>query len=379
MPNTRSSSFSLRSRRTLLIVLIAAGAGLAALVLALRPGTPAGSDKAAASQPAAQPKPALTVELITPEQVSWPQLVKANGNVSAWQESRIGSEIGGLRLVEVSAQVGDRVQRGQVLARFNDETVRAELAQAQAALSEAQAGFAEARQNADRVRQLGNKGALSEQQITQALTQEQTASARVKSAEAQLKTMQARLEQTRIKAPDDGVISQRDASLGDIGQQGQELFRLVRQGRIEWRAEVTAADSSTLRPGQSASITTPDGKTVAGKVRMVAPTADPQTRNILVYVDLEAGASAKPGMFARGEIATGDAAALVLPGSAVLLRDGFASVFTVTPEQRVKQLRVTLGRQQGERIEVRGLPAGTRVVASGGGFLADGDVVRVKP
>lgn len=328
-------------------------------------------------------KPVLSVSLVKPKTIEWAQTVAANGNVLAWQESLIGIEIGGVRLLELNAQVGDTVKKGQLLARFNDETVQAEVAQAKAALAETEAALAEAKQNADRVRQLGNTGAMSEQQMTEAYTKELTAKARVQSAKAQLSSAQVRLGQTRIVAPDDGIISARSASLGAVSQPGQELFRLVRQGRLEWQAEVTAAESGRIKAGQAATLALPTGKVLQGSVRKIAPTADMKTRNVLVYVDLknsDAGLSeAKPGMFAKGSIAVGKGTALAVPGSAVLLRDGFANVFVLqagTPS-KVKQIRVKLGRQADGMMEVAGIAADAQVVASGAGFLADGDVVRV--
>ena len=119
---------------------------------------------------------------------------------------------------------------------------------------------------------------------------------------------------------------------------------------------------------------------VSGRVRMVAPTVDPATRNGLVYVDLPQPGPAKPGMFARGSFEIGRSAALTLPQGAVLLRDGFSYVFVVGADAKVLQAKVTVGRRQGDRGEITGgLDAAARVVAAGGGFLADGDLVRVVP
>ena len=153
---------------------------------------------------------------------------------------------------------------------------------------------------------------------------------------------------------------------------------MIRQGRLEWRAEVAAPDLARLRPGDKALVTTPAGDTIAGKVRMIAPTVDVATRNGLVYVDLPAPGSLRAGMFARGEFDIGSSAALTLPQAAVLLRDGFHYVLRVGPDAKVVQTKVEVGRRVGGRVEITGgLGADARVVASGGGFLADGDLVRV--
>lgn len=305
----------------------------------------------------------------------------ANGNIVAWQEAVIGPEIGGNRLVEVLVNVGDTVRKGQLLARIASDTVAADLAQSKAALAETQAQAAEARANAERARQIEATGALSAQQISQYVTAEQTALARVDAARAKVQADELRLAQTRVAAPDDGVVSARTATVGSLAQPGQELFRLIRGGRLEWRAEVTAAELMRIRPGLAATLVTPGGQTVAGRVRTVAPTVDPQTRTALVYVDLPAGAAAagaRAGMFARGSFELGRASALSLPQTAVIQREGFSYAFRVDEASRVVQTKVEVGRRSGDRIEITaGLTPQTRVVASGVGFLADGDRVRV--
>jgi RND family efflux transporter MFP subunit len=270
------------------------------------------------------------------------------------------------------------VQKGQVLARLQSETVEAELAQTRAALAEAEASLAEARANAARARQVEGSGALSAQQSAQYLTAETTAQARLESAKARLTSEQLRLAQTRILAPDDGTISARSATLGAVVQPGTELYRLIRRDRLEWRAELTAADLAQIKPGMTVSLSTTGPRKLAGKVRMLAPTLDPQTRNGIAYVDVINRGDARPGMFARGEIELARSGALTLPQSAVLLRDGFSYVFRVGPDQRLARTKVSVGRRSGEMIAITsGLDASTTVVKDGVGFLSDGDLVRV--
>ena len=159
------------------------------------------------------------------------------------------------------------------------------------------------------------------------------------------------------------------------------MFRMIRQGRLEWRAEVAANDMTALKPGMTAWVTAGNAAPIKGTVRMVAPTVDPQTRNGLVYVDLPVAAgsgAARAGVFARGEFEIGSSTALTLPQSAVLLRDGFSTVLRVGADSKVSQVKIGVGRRVGDRIEItQGLDAAVRVVASGAGFLGDGDTVRV--
>ena len=331
---------------------------------------------AAASAPA---KPALSVSVVSPSMASLPVQLQANGNIAAWQEALVGAEANGLRLATLAADVGQRVKRGQVLATLADETVRADLAQAQAALAEAEATLAEAAANAERAATLQDSGALSASQLQQYATAAVTARARVAAQRAAVQSQQLRLKQTEVRAPDDGIVSARSATVGAVVGSGQELFRLIRGGRLEWRAELPSADLARVRAGQAATLTTPSGRTVAGTVRQVAPTVDAATRNGLVYVDLRPGpdSDARPGMFARGSFAFDAKPALTLPAAAVLLRDGFSVVMRVGADNRVQQTKVQVLQRDADRVALQGLPADARVVARGAAFLSDGDTVRV--
>jgi RND family efflux transporter MFP subunit len=367
-----------RPRRRTASVLLAC-ACVALLAGCGRSGGEAPATKSESKPEAKGPaRPALTVTLVAPQSVEWPQLLTANGNIVAWQEAVIGAELTGLRITDVLANVGDTVRRGQPLAKVATEAVAADLAQAKASLAEAEAALSEAEANARRSKQLQSQGFISPQATIQALTTEQTAGARVAAARARVQSEEVRMAQTRIVAPDDGVVSARTATVGSLTQPGQELFRLIRGGRLEWRAEVTATELARLAPGTRATLTTGDGQRIEGRVRAVAPAVDPATRNGLVYVDVPAGTPARAGTFARGEFETGRAAAQTLPQSAVVLRDGFAYVFVVDADGKAAQSKVTLGRRVGDRVEiVSGLPPGGRVVETGAGFLADGDTVKV--
>ena len=362
-----------RSRQLLLSAVAAvAVAATAALVIGLRAN--AADDKKAAV-PA---KPALSVVVTQPQRSTMPVSTSANGNVAAWQEASIGTEANGLRLAEVLVNVGDVVKRGQVLATFAPESMQVDLLQTRAAVAEAEATLGDAAANAERAKGLRAAGALSEATINQYVTAERTARARLDAQRAALQARQIKVGQTAVVAPDAGVISSRSATVGAVLPAGQELFRLIRQGRLEWRAEVPSSDLAQIKPGARVKVTPAGGEPIAGIVRMVAPTVDPQTRNGIVYVDLPAPGSARAGMFARGQFEVGSATALTLPQSAVQLREGFSYVFKVGADNKVTQTKIDTGRRFGERIEVSGgLGADARVVAMGGGFLAEGDTVRI--
>jgi RND family efflux transporter MFP subunit len=355
-------------------------AGLALILVAGSAGILA-TGRAADDKKAAAPRPALTVTTARPESARMPLQLAANGNVAAWQEAVIGSESNGLRLQDVRVNVGDVVRKGEVLAVFDAATVKADLAQAQAAVQEAEANASAASADATRARTLTNSGALSEQQITQYMTTERASRARVAAARATVAQQSLRLKYAEVLAPDSGIISARNATVGAVGGVGMEMFRMIRQGRLEWRAEVTAAELARVKPGAKAEIRTAAGGTIRGTVRTVARIVDAQSRVALVYVDLppmmKADAPLKAGMFASGTFELGYSTALTVPQQAVAVRDGFPYVFRLNADSRVSQVKVRTGRRLGDRIEVvDGLAPDAQVVVSGAGFLNDGDLVR---
>jgi HlyD family secretion protein len=375
MNMTKTLSRRMNATKTLSRRQWALAAAATAAIAALT-GLVQAADKDAASAPPVQA--ALTVTTTSPQTSTLATRLTANGSIAAWQEAIVGTEAQGLRLAEVRVGVGDVVKKGQVLATFAADTVQAELNQTRAAVGEAEATLAEAEANAQRARELSTTGALSAQQINQYLTAERTARARLDAQKAMARLQELRLRQTQVLAPDNGVISSRSATVGAVLPAGAEMFRLIRQGRLEWRAEVPSADLPRLKAGMPANIMLPTGGTVTGKLRMIAPTVDDRTRNALIYVDLPTSGQARAGMFARGDFEVGSGQALTLPQSAVVLRDGFSYVLKVGPDNKVAQTKITIGRRVADRVEVTsGIDANAKVVASGGAFLADGDTVRV--
>jgi len=355
------------------------GAIAAAVLLAL--GTAAWSLRAsgAADDSAATTrKPSvLTVEVVAPQRQSWPQTVQASGSITPWQEIIVSPETGGLRIAELLVDVGAVVKRGQLLARLSDESLQADLRKQQAAVAQAQATLDQAASNLLRARMVDGSGALSAQKMEEYRIAEATSRASLDSARAELDSIRLKLSQTRIVAVDDGVVSSRTGVLGNVVSAGTELYRLVRQGKVEWRPELDARQVAAVGAGQRATLTLPGGEQVQGQVRMVAPTLSTSTGRATVYVSLPAG-PARSGMFANGTLELGTQPALTLPQSAIVMRDGRAYAYVVGSNARVISRAVTVGRRQDDRVEILGgLEASARVVAGGGAFLSDGAQVTV--
>lgn len=326
----------------------------------------------------ATPPPVLSVAMTQAQQTQLPLRVPATGNIAAWQEAIISAESDGLKLIDVNANVGDSVKRGQLLARFNADIVTAELAEAVAAVAQAEAVLMEAELNFARAKSLQISRAISTQQLDQTHALTMTARARLDAAHAQEKKNRLRVEQTNVRAPSDGIISSRTATIGTVIPSAQELFRLIENNRLEWRALVAAAAIEQLTPGQTASITLANAQTLHGIVRTVAPTIDSRTHTGLVYIDLPPHAALHAGAFMRGYIEVNKSLALTLPQRALTLRDGFHYVMQVDANSIVKLKKVTTGRQIDDRIEiVSGLKLSEPVIASGLDFLSEGDAVQI--
>lgn len=326
---------------------------------------------------AAQAKPALTVELVAAKEVAWAQSVPAAGDVAPWQESLIGFELGGQRIVKVLAQVGDIVRKGQPLVELDTQILRVELDAAKALVTEAKAQESQALSTLERSRRLERAGGVSEQELAQQKTSWLMAQAKVATAQAQVNALQLKISRSILVAPDDGVILTRMAAHGAIAQAGAEMFRLMRQSRLEWRAEVSSSSLHLIEPGQVAKIKTSQGDTIFGKVRQIAPSVNITDRTGVVYVDLPNNSSIKSGMHLSGELLGPSKLAVTVPMSAVSLRDGKSYVFSA-PSGVAKSLVIQVGRANTTEVEVlSGLPANTQVIKQGAGFLKDGDLVRV--
>ncbi len=310
---------------------------------------------------------ALTVTTTAAKRADWPEIIRATGAVAPWQEAIIGAEITGQRLTEVLADVGDVVKQGQVLARFETDTLLTQRAELQAVLTQAIAVR-------DRSLLLKKSAAIAVEKVESDVQQAAIAQARFDANELQIK-------HAEVIAPDDGVISSRTATLGAVGAVGQELFRLIRQNRLEWRGQATAQQLARLKTGQRISLSLPDGTTADATLRRIAPVLDADTRMATLYADIEPGGAARAGMYGEGRISLETRSVLLLPAKSVVIRDGRSYVFRIETagDKSVAHMEaVTAGRSEGTQTEIAGgIGEGDIVAVDGAGFLNDGDVVRI--
>lgn len=323
----------------------------------------------------------LAVHSVVAGLEQWPETIEAFGNIAPWDEMIVSAQVEGQPLIELRANVGDRVQRGQVLARFDTAMLLTEVRRLRAELDQATAEVGQANVERDRALQLADSGAVSKQEVVQRVTAAQVAAARLGASRAQLSARELELQRADVKAPDDGTISARNAQSGMVGTPGLELFRIIRHDRLEWRGELTAPQLSRVAPDQQVQLSLPGGATADAHIRQLAPAMNMQTRLATVYADIEPSGSARAGTYVNGRVVLGESPALIVPASSIVVRDGYSFVFKVASEgkeQRVTQQRVEIGRRRGTDIEIlTGLREGERVVVQGAGFLDDGDSVRV--
>jgi RND family efflux transporter MFP subunit len=341
---------------------------------------------------------ATPVQTITVGPVVKAPLARAlvvNGSLAAWDELPVGTEAGGLAIVQVAVEEGDKVARGQLLAKLDDSVLKAQYAQAVAAVAQAEAGIRKAQAmsgsaNSDvrRAKELSKNGYISGQLAEQRETTLSAAEADVNVARQNLTAAQAiaderaaQLAQTEIRAPSDGTISKRMAKLGNVVSVGEQLFRMIRDNRVELQAEVPEMDLPRLKEGQTATVVLNDGdpQHFEGKIRLVGATVDPQTRIGMVYVALPEDPALKPGMFVHGEIQTGQADVLQVPAQAIVYKDFKPAVFIVDADNHAKLRMVETGARLNGQVEiVSGVAAGERVALAGAGYLKDNDLVRIE-
>lgn len=318
---------------------------------------------AAAPLAAALAQPATTaVELRDVDEV-----YAADGVVEAVRQSTVAAQIAG-RIVELGADVGDRVAKGQVLARIDDRQAAQVVASSEAQIARATADLANARATLDRNRKLLEKQYISQAAVDRAQAEHDAAAAALAAARAGTGAATAARSHTVITAPFSGVIAERPVQVGEMAQPGRPLFALFDPSDLRVLASVpedVIARVRTGAKGASAELSAL-GRTVPAKSVTVLPSADARTHTKLVRLDLPDGDATKgvyPGMFARALFAIGSSSKLVIPARSVAYRSEVAGAYVVTPagEIRFRQLRLGEKTVDGGIEVLAGLRAGERV------------------
>ena len=339
--------------------------------------SPSETDNAAA---ASTPDSAMRVNVVAiGKQKAMPTL-HLTGTVAAKEDVAVGTALSGLKILEVNADVGQRVEKGQVLARLDSVNVQAALRQSEMALAKArsnlnarQAEWREAQATFNRYRPLANEGAVTPQELDQQRLRLESAQANVQAARAEIAQLQSQLTDSRhqrakaeITAPVSGIISQRAAEAGALTG-SDALFHIIQDGEMELAANATA---KVHVRGQH--------EPLSGNIRLISPQMDSGTRLGTVRIALEKQPALQNGAYGEAEVQlpTQESAA-ALPVQAVSFADdGQAFVMLVGADNRVKRQAVNIGRQNAEWVEiVSGVNAGARVVRNAAAFVSDGDLI----
>ena len=376
-----------------------------------------------APQPAAETEPPTETSTQASASVTTQQAQRATvnrtltatGTVQPFDLLQIKPQASGLQVLDLRVRKGDRVSQGQVLAVLDDAVLQAQLQEAradlvqsqaqvvqrQAGLGQSEARLAEAEEAFENYQNLFDRGAISQEQLTSRRTQVlttredravavaniQSAEATVASRQADIDRIQAQLSQTVVRAPANGTIAERTATIGDTASTGAALFTLIQDDLLELQVEMPQAQLAQVSVGAPVDITsaTDSALSLQGSVRDIDPLVDPQTRQATVNISLASGERLRTGMFLQAGIVIDEAEAVVIPAGALVPQadDSFVA-YTLGDDSTVQATTVEVGKRiaaegdQPARVEIlSGLTVGDSVVVKGASYLQSGDTVNV--
>mgnify|MGYP001206613692 CR=1 FL=1 len=350
--------------------LLTLAVGLSALTLAA-----CGAKQEPKKDPAAT---ARTVRVVSVQERSITGSLTASGSLIPREEAAVAPEVSGYRVARVLVEEGAYVKAGQTLAQLDDALLNAQLAQQKAQAEQAEAQAQQAEAEAARVAGLDGQGVLSQEAIDQRRYQAKSSRASANAALAAYREVQTRARKLAVTAPVSGLVLARNVRPGDqSGAAGDPWFRIARDGQIELSADLSQEDLARVRVGQLASVTLPSGGTVEGRVRIVSPQINPDTKLGTVRILLPVRGDIRAGGFGRAVFQDASASGLTVPETAVRYDADGASVMVVGADNRVKRVNVVTGARGGGLVTLtKGPPAGTRVIQNAAAFLLDGDLVK---
>jgi len=338
-------------------------------------GLPACHKEAEVNAPEARP-----VRTVTVAKQPAGETVVLTGHIEAESEAALGFRISG-RMIERSANVGDRVQPGQVLARLDPQDERNGLRSAQANLSAAEGQLTQARNNFERQRRLQQRGVISRAEFDSVQEGLQTAQARVDDAEAQVKLASDRLSFTELKADAAGSVTGTGARAGEVVQAGQMIVRIARQDGRDAVFDVPAQLLRSAPADAEISVHLTEGPTVTamGRVREVGEQADTVTRTFQVKVGLtDPPPAMRLGSTVTGSVQLNSAPVITIPASALTRVNQQPAVWIVDPSSLTVSMRniEVLRYDPGTVVVSHGLDTGDIVVTAGVQALHPGQKVR---
>ena len=332
-------------------------------------------------QTEARPDPIRPVRVVTVEALPGGETVTLTGTVRAQDDVNLSFRVGG-QLIERLVNLGDTVQTGQVVARLDAETARNAVQASRANLAAAMARLTEARNEVQRFEPLLERGFVSRQMFDRAVEAQQAAQAAVDTAEAQLRTAEHQLEWTELRADGPGVVTAVRAEPGEVVGAGQPVVELAREGGRDAVFDVPARvkEAASADDEVTVALSSAPSTRTTGRVREVAPQADPVTRTFEVRVGLaDPPAAMRLGSTVTGPIQIGGAPGMQVPASALTAINGAPAVWVLDrTDNRVALRNVDILRYELDRVLIgQGLDEGELVVTAGVQTLRPGQQVRL--
>ncbi len=367
-----------RNRRRIIIaaviaaILIVAGGAYYFFGKSNDPATLAEAEKAAQAQ---------TVSVVIPGRDTVARTINATGTLAARREIPVGVVGEGGRVLQVYADAGEWVSKGDILVSV-DRSVQAQ----QAAALEAQIGVTRAdlqlaQNELDRAMQLVARGFISKADVDRKTATRDATRARVNVANAQLAETRARNARLDIRAPVSGYVLERNVETGQTVSAGSGiLFRIAKDGQLELQTKLSEDDLAQVDVGIPATVT-PVGtdRVFSGNIWQISPMIDAQSRQGMARVALPFDKALRPGGFASVEIKSGAMTAPVLPESAVQTGPNGSFVYIVGKDNKVKQRPIKVGPVTANGLIIQeGLDGTERVVLYAGGFLNPDETINPK-
>lgn len=354
--------------------------------------------------PAKSPAPPA-IRVVAAEKRDIVERLSVSGTIVAREEANAGTDLNGMIVRQLDADQGDRVTKGQVLAVLDRSALDTQLAQNDASRIQAQANIAQtqsqiadaevavrqAGESLQRIRALHEKGFATKAELDNAVNARDSANAKLETAkralemsaaqlaviDAQKKSILIQVDKTEVRAPADGLILSRNATLGGIvSSSGLPLFRLAIGDEFELAADVAETALPRLAEGMPCEIGVAGwNEPVKGRIRLIAPEVDQNSRLGRIRISLPSEPAPRVGNFGRASIETRNRHSLAVPISAVVYSGSDALLQRVV-DGRVQTIGVELGARADGYVEVvSGLAEGDEVVARAGTFVADGDLI----
>lgn len=304
------------------------------------------------------------------------------GSIQPEKRADLRAELGAV-VLQVLKENGQAVTRGELLVRLDDTAIRDSLTSAQEAQRASSQAFEQAERQVERLKTLQAQGMISMQALEDVQVRRNNAQSDLVAARSRAVTAQQQLRRTEVRAPFDGVLSERRVSAGDTVQIGRELVKVIDPRSMRLEGLVSADRMNEIKPGLAVSFRIngfPQAE-YAGKVRRVDATANAVTRQVEVLVDFSPATAAPQvaGLFAEGRIDTGMQSVLMLP-EAALLRSGDATQVWQLQGAAIRRVAVKLGERDSRRGEfpvLSGLAAGDRILRNPNSGLVDGQAARL--